>query len=322
MNYKDKTVAISGAGGFIGRNLAGILIEQGAKVAAIPTEILVNPPVLQNWLEKANPDIIFHLAAYGNHSTQKEEDEVFAANVFKTYILLTASKKIPYEAFINFSTSSVYGNYDKPFREDFELKGRGFYARTKKCSEELVKAFVEKYDLPITTVRPFSVYGPGEGEHRFIPTIIRHLVTEDEMTLYPEPVHDWIYIEDFISGVDKCVDNVDNLKGEATNIGMGNQYSNREIYDMLCDIHGKTVDVDEKESPRYNDVNYWVANNERLKEMGWRSKFSLKEGLEETYKFYKKYYEEREPTKDLDEAMKRSLDMVGSEFKDVEDEKK
>jgi len=312
MDFKNRVALISGSGGFIGKNLAGLLIEKGCRVAGLPRALLLDPVALQAYLKEIHPDYIFHLAAYGNHYQQTQEDEIFSTNVFKTYALLAASLKTKYSAFINISTSSVYGEYDKPLIEDLPLTGKGFYARTKVCSEQLVKAFVDKFDKPIVNVRPFSVYGPGEARHRLIPTIVRSFFRDEKLTVYPDPVHDWIYVEDFINGLFKVADQAFDLRGQDINIGTGIQTSNKNVLEMLLSYSGAKPDLEYKDSDRANDTSHWCADITKIKKLGWKPKFTLEKGLKDTFEYYKSYYtqERKEPT--LKEIMDKSLKDVGA----------
>lgn len=277
-------------------------MEKGYKVAGIPRELLSMPKELKEWISKANPDMIFHLAAYGNHHHQEDEDEILSANVIKTYLLLKATLDIPYKAFINVSTSSVYGKKSEPMSEKMALDTDTFYGCTKACGEYLVRAFAKRYNKPIVNVRPFSVYGPGEADFRFIPTVIRGLKGE-EFTLYPKSVHDWIYIEDFIDGL-LGID-AKKLKGKAINIGTGVQTSNKTVVRMLEKISGHKAKYEEVPSKR----GFWQAS-------AGDPKHTLEEGLKKTYEYYSNKETLKESLKEnpkdsVKDVINESLRMVG-----------
>ena len=314
MKFDNKVALISGINGFIGSNLTGLLMEQGCKVASLPRELLLDPVALQGYIEEVHPDFIFHLASYGNHHEQTQEDEIFSTNVFKTYALLSASLKTKYTAFINISTSSVYGKQDKPLSEESSLNGTGFYARTKICGEQMATAFAEKFDKPIVNVRPFSVYGPGEALHRFIPTIIKSIYTGEKLTVFPEPVHDWIYIEDFINGLFAVLDNSYELKGQSINIGTGIQTSNSAVLDEILAMSGAKMEAEYKSSDRDNDTTTWCADISKIKSLGWTPEFDLKKGIRETFEYYKGYFMQKNKAPTLKDAMDQSLKMSGAEW--------
>jgi nucleoside-diphosphate-sugar epimerase len=152
------------------------------------------------------------------------------------------------------------------------------YSATKAGSERLCKAFIDEYKKPIVTIRPFSVYGPGEADFRFIPTVFRSCLTGSEMELSPDPIHDWIYIDDIISILITSTKDIDETKGTTINAGTGKGYSNIEIVEMIEEITGKKATYTIKESLRPFDSKTWV-NGEVS-----RTTLSIQEGL-------RKYYE-------------------------------
>lgn len=284
-----KIALVSGFSGFIGQNLGFVLKQQGYEVAPIPRNILSNPAELAHYVSSAGATHIFHLASYGNHSNQKDIDEVITTNYLKSYFLLKAADKGGVGKFINFSTSSVYGTHDAPMNENTPLDSTTFYGATKIGVEHLVKSYGEYSGMETVSIRPFSVYGEGEALHRFIPTILNSIANQKELTLYEKPVHDWIYIEDFLNGVMCASDNISKLDGGVINIGTGKQYTNKQIYDLLLEITGgKPLDVNIKDSNReYDTDKFWVADNTLLKSFGWEQQSDIRQGLTATYEYYK-----------------------------------
>jgi len=294
---KQKTALVTGASGFIGQHLVQRLLEQNIRTGFIPRALLSSPNELKEFLISINPNYIFHLAAYGNHSNQYDFNDIVASNVIKTALLLDCSKSINYEAFINFGSSSEYGKKDLPMSEDDRLEPNTFYGATKAASTLLSRAFAEQYAKPIVTVRPFSVYGEGEAEFRFIPTMIKGLLNMEHLPVVFEPKHDWIYVQDFIDGILRVTKNADRLKGKAINIGTGVQYSNLEVVNILEKITGKTIEFDPFNNPRNYDNDNWVADNRRLRLLGWTAKHTLTQGLTKTYEYYKNKYAEQRSKK-------------------------
>lgn len=284
-----KVAVISGFNGFIGQNLGFVLKMNGFEVAPMPREVLLSPKHVAQFLLNASPTHIFHLASYGNHSDQKGIDEIITTNYLKSFFLLKEAERAGVENFINFSSSSVYGTHDRPLKEDTHYETNTFYGATKLGFEYLVNCLSSE-DMKTVNIRPFSVYGEGEALHRFIPTIFNSIINNKELTLYEKPVHDWIFIEDFLSGVMTAVNNIDKLNGKAINIGTGKQYTNKEVYETILKITGgKPLGVDIKDSDRdYDTTESWVADNTLLKSLGWEQLFSLEGGLKETYEYYKK----------------------------------
>lgn len=318
----NKTVLITGINGFIGRNLAGLLREKGYNVAGIPRSLLVNPKLLKTFIEKSEPSFILHLAAYGNHSSQTEISEIVTGNYIKSFFLLEAMANSGVSTtLVNFSSSSVYGKKDSIMCEDDTLETDSFYGATKVGVEYLCRAYSRYEGLSIITVRPFSVYGEGEATHRLIPTIINCIEKQQDLTIFPEPVHDWVYIEDFADGVLRVMEKAESLNGEVINIGSGKQYTNKHIYDVLTRISGKKPPkVVFKNSDREGDTSgVWQAEISKIRRLGWRPETTLEKGLKKTYLYYAKSLGISDDVKipSLDEAIEESIKLVGGEWKDA-----
>lgn len=206
MNYY-----ISGSSGFIGQAMAEHILKKTKTVYAINKKMDIFN--LTRLFELHKPDYIIHLASYGNHNHQDRFPVMVEANIMNTYNILEAVKHFDYKKFYNVSTSSIM------------LKDQTLYSITKHCGEQLAAMYKN-----VVTVRPYSVYGPGEASHRFIPTVIDCLNSGNEMILDKEAVHAWIYIDDMIKAM---------FAGE-TELG-GRMISNKEIVDILQDISGKKL---------------------------------------------------------------------------------
>lgn len=278
---------ISGASGFIGSNYFFKLLGEGHTPKAIPREYLYNYFTLKKFFEIEQPDVIVHFAAWGNHSTQLDLDKIISSNIEVTRNILQASKDVDYKALINTGSSSEYGTKMVPMKESDTLETDTFYGATKVATTFICRAFAKQFSKPIVTVRPFSIYGPREANHRFIPTAILNALDEKFFDLVKEPKHDWTYVDDFLDGIETVIKNIDKLSGKAVNIGSGVEYSNLEVVQTIEKIHGLPIRFNTVESLREFDSNCWQADNSRLKSLGWKPKYSLAKGLMKTYEFFR-----------------------------------
>lgn len=290
-----KTAIITGANGFIGQHLSKRLIKNGYNVYAFGRDILYDQNKLKEQIDIVSPTHIFNLAAYGNHRQQDDDDTTITANYMLTYFLLRNSLQAPYSLFVQFGSSSEYGVKANPMSEHDRLCPTTIYGATKAASSLLSLAFEKKYNKPIVVVRPFSVYGEGEADFRFIPTVIRSLINGDEMVVDKEANHDWIYIDDFIDGIMTVIDMQEKEKtvsGTIVNIGTGKQTKNKDIIKTLENISTKRLLYKESTNLRVGDSSNWVADISFLKYLGWKENTGLVKGLKRTYKYYKKIYEQ------------------------------
>lgn len=253
-------------------------------------ELLYSPNDLKKFFHTQQPDVIIHLAAFGNMSYQKDEAMIVFANIIGTFNMLQASKDINYKAFIQFGSSSEYGRKSLPMSEKDVLKPETFYGASKAGATQLCLAFAKQYEKPILVVRPFSVYGPGEADFRFIPTAIQHMVTNKVFQCNFTANHDWIFIDDFVEAVLSLIPRVANLNDKVINIGSGRMHTNKEICEALKKISGVQYLATAMTGTRPNDSEVWISDNSYINRLGWYPKHMLQEGLSETWKYYKDIY--------------------------------
>jgi len=216
------TYYISGQSGFLGQAITKYLRGENQIVLSIPRDQTIYQLRTLFWFN--NPDYIIHLASYGNHYDQKDFIKMVEANIINTYNIIEAADFYDYKLFYNISTSSVM------------LKDQTQYSITKLCGEQLTGMYKN-----VVNVRPYSVYGPGEAEHRFIPTVINCLNSGKEMILDEQAAHAWIFIDDFIKAL---------FAGE-TELG-GEFICNKIIVDILETISGKKLKYNPGKLRNYN----------------------------------------------------------------------
>ena len=251
-------VVVYGSSGFIGSHLTERLKQLNHEVIEahhdkpfIPTEA----------------DYIFYLSSYGNHYTQNDKYQTIKANILDLYSLLKSTRNIPYKAFIHFSTSSVI------------LPVQTLYSDSKFVAELICKRFARKYNKNVLSVRPYSVYGPGEAKFRFIPTAMQR-VKEGKLLKLTQGYHDWIYIDDFIDALISVMTNADMFIGKSVSIGTGLQYSNFEVVTILEEIIKKKANWKySSDVKRIYDNNHWVSDNTLVSLTGWKPSTGITKGL-------------------------------------------
>jgi nucleoside-diphosphate-sugar epimerase len=262
-------VFVTGANGFIGRNLCAQLEVRGHSV------IRYRRGEDLRFLKTLKPNLIFHLAA----EIYKPE-LMFSTNVQLTYELLEATKDVDYETFVYCGSSSEYGRRTRPISERDSLQPTTMYEATKAAASVLCQGYAK----PIMIVRPFSVYGPLEPEHRLIPTIYRCWDTHATLSLC-EAAHDWIYVEDVIDGLSIAASS--HHKG-VLNLGTGVQTRNSEVVKIFEELVGEHLAVCPADKMREFDSNCWVCDiRHSSQRYGFRSKHSLRDGLKKYIRFKK-----------------------------------
>jgi nucleoside-diphosphate-sugar epimerase len=279
-------VLVTGSSGFIGKHLVSKLQLAGFNLITISHDILENGNELRAIFANYNPRIVYNLQAYGNHSTQTDEYESIRSNIVYTHNLARIAKESKVEAFIQFGSSSEYGKKKEPMNEEDVLTPNTMYGATKASATEILH-YLASDSFKVCVIRPFSIYGPGEADFRFIPTIIRAIRNQEVLTIDGNAAHDWTYIDDFINGVLVSTNVLIHGKDPFTivNVGTGQQYTNREVYEFVRQIMRKKTKVKEAKLRSY-DNRHWVADNTKLKNMGWIPQNDIILGLTHTISSY------------------------------------
>lgn len=272
-------ILITGASGFIGSHLSMRMADEVNAVFAISHAEMANIRDTQLKIRSIQPDYIFHLASYGNHSKQVDEEKTIEANIMRLFLILKMTEEIDYKAFVNFSTSSV------------QLPHQTFYSATKAGGEYLCRAFAQKYNKKVISVRPASVFGEGEADFRFIPTVIKTMIDGCAMNLDPFASHSWIYVGDFVDGLLHIIKHLDRVGEEPINISYGKEWKNIEIVEFIEQLTKKKLQYNLVEHQRAYDNTSWLVDNEVVEHLGWRPPFGLEKGLLNTFKWYRDEYQ-------------------------------
>lgn len=243
------SIFITGSNGFIGRNLK----ERFVKCVCVPHKSILRT----DW---ASATKVFFLSAYGNMADHTDSTDIVRANVIDLCFVLASVDWKKIESFVYISTSSV------------KLKRQTMYSRTKKAAEEILLAYMEKLDAPITIIRPLSVTGVGEQEEHLIPKLIDSCLNGTEMDFVPEPTHDFIDVEDLVDGIINLSDN--KAKG-IFELGNGEAITNAQVLDMVELITEKQANIHIVKSMRPYDNEKWVSENFKARGYGWLAKKTL-----------------------------------------------
>ncbi|MCX5828407.1 MAG: NAD(P)-dependent oxidoreductase [Deltaproteobacteria bacterium] len=307
---KNKRIIITGATGFVGANLTHRLCGDGHEVHLLVRENF-RPWRIDSILKKINlhitdfahserlaglvrdiqPHRIFHMAAYGAYSDQKDFQQMIQTNFIGTVNLVEACIKTGCEAFIHTGSSSEYGFKDHPPSEKEWLEPNSHYAVTK-ASATLFCTYAAMYHhLPLLTLRLYSVYGPWEESTRLIPTLIsRGLRGELPPLVSPEIARDFVFTEDVITAYLLAADLAHRLRGAVYNVGTGVQTSIREVVETACEVMDiKTEPVWGSMTDRIWDTSIWTADTRAIQEeLGWHPRYGFDQGFREAVAWFRK----------------------------------
>lgn len=264
-------IFITGVTGFVGQNLVKYYVDRGHEVFGYCRD-----QHLYDCLQKFKPDAIINSAA-----EIYDYELMFEPNVLMVQTILEYVKTCEQHCrLIQIGSSSEYGPTNHATAEDTLLKPVDFYQATKGAATLLCQGWARLHNLPIWIVRPYSVYGPGERPHRLFPRLFRAFQHDEPMTLY-QGHHDFIYINDFVRGIDYVLQEWDVAPGEIVNFGSGIQTSNFDLLDLWIEITGKkdapVAKVAEMRKAFENTV--WVCDTAKSSGLGFICEYTLELGI-------------------------------------------
>jgi len=189
---------------------------------------------------------------------------------------------------VHIGTDEVYGSIESgSWTEDSPLLPNSPYSAAKASAELLVRAYHRTFGLHISSTRCSNNYGPYQFPEKVIPLFVTNLIRGRRVPLYGDGrnVRDWLHVDDHCTGIDIVVQRGE--PGAAYNIGGGEELSNVELTQAICDAMGVAWgDVVEHVPDRLgHDLRYSVDDS-RLRALGYSPKRTFAEGLAKTIDWY------------------------------------
>ena len=245
--------------------------------------------LVEELMKRGEVDVILNFAAETHVDRSIADPEAFIrTDVFGTYTLLEAARKVSVERYVQISTDEVYGSIEEgSFSETDNLMPSSPYSASKAGADLLTLAYKTTYGLPVLITRGSNTYGSHQHPEKFIPLFITNLLENREVPLYGDGknVRDWLYVIDHCSAIDTILHR--GKVGEIYNIGGGNERTNLEITRMILKELGMTEDMIKFVKDRPGHDRRYSLNCEKLKALGWKPEYPLEKGLKETVNWYK-----------------------------------
>lgn len=316
-DIKGKSILVIGGAGFIGShvvdqllnedvkeviiydnfvrgtvdNIENALKDSRARVFEVGGDIL-QPDILNAAMKQS--DLVVHLAALWLLQCYDYPRAAFETNIRGTFNVLEACRDNKIERLVYSSSASVYGDaVEIPMTEEHPFNNRTFYGATKIAGEAMARAFNERYGLNYIGMRYMNVYGPRQDyKGTYIAVIMKIL---DKLDKGEEPVvygdgsqsYDFIFVEDAASA------NVLGLKADTVdkfyNVGMGIKTSIKELTEILLKIYGSDKKIKFLPEGKTFVTNRIGSTEKAEKELGFRAKTNLEEGLKKLIEWRKQH---------------------------------
>ena len=218
---------------------------------------------------------------------------------------LTAGERERFR-FLHVSTDEVYGSLGATglFTEEMPYAPNSPYAASKASADHLARAYFHTYGLPALITNCSNNYGPYQFPEKLIPLMILNAIDGKELPIYGDGsnVRDWIYVEDHCAGVLLALER--GRPGEKYNLGGGNERTNLQVVDRICEIlddelpatenpalagraitsySGLKVNVPDRPG---HDQRYAIDSSKVEAELGWQARYDFERGLRETVRWY------------------------------------
>lgn len=236
------------------------------------------------FLNKKKFEYIINCSGYVNHIDKKQNFNnhfIGCKNIVKIF-----KKKL--KLFIQIGSSAEYGKICSPQKEDSIEKAYATYGKSKLLATKFLRSKTN-LDFPFVVLRFYQLYGPKQDSNRFIPYIIKSCIKDETFSCTNcKQYRDFLYIDDAVDAVKKCIDNSETIKRKIINIGYGKPYKLRKIVNI---IRKKT----KKGNPNFGKI--LMRSDEMMKlypslfkskkYLKWKPSISLYSGINKTIQYFK-----------------------------------
>ena len=310
-----KNILVTGLAGFIGSKTAELLAQQGYNVFGVDNmndyydvrlkahrleslkkydniefqELdIENYQELSNYVKKNSIDAIINLAARAGVRYSLENPFVYqSTNSTGTLNLLEIARNQGIQKLVLASTSSLYAGQKMPFSEDLAVNTPiSPYAASKKAAEMMAYTYHFLFDLDISVLRYFTVYGPisrpDMGIYRFI-----KLIDEGEpLILFGDgsQSRDFTYVDDIAIGTVKALKDVGY---EIINLGGGqNPISLNTLIKNMENTLGKKAEIEYKPFVKTDMKETWADISKAKRILDWEPKVDFETGMKRTIQWH------------------------------------
>lgn len=308
-----RNIAITGATGLLGSNLANSFIENGDSVYALikdeqPTSILSknitriygdiqSKSDIEYFIQKSNPTHFIHLAAQTQaYESTQYPYQTFSSNILGTLNVVESLRHFALcESIVIASSDKAYGELiGEGYDEDHPLKGIFPYDASKSAADIIANSYRVTFKMPIVVTRACNIYGIGDHNHnRLIPGILFSHLNKRIFQIRNKGtnIREYIYMQDVISAYMAIIQHTATVNDvSAFNISSGEKFSTLEVFKMVEAIVGEEIPYTLAPQSSF-EINRQVMNSSLLTEKtGWQPQYKVTEVLPEIVSWYLSNY--------------------------------
>ncbi|WP_425040544.1 GDP-mannose 4,6-dehydratase [Primorskyibacter sp. S187A] len=316
--WHNKSVLVTGCTGLVGSWLCAELVAQGARVVGIVRDHVAHSNMfdlsLHEQMDYVRGDIcdyefvlraineyevdtLFHLAAQTIVGIANRAPlSTFDTNIRGTWNLMEAARLSPtIKRVVVASSDKAYGAQEVlPYLEDAPLMGLHPYDASKSCCDLIAQTYHHTYGLPVGVSRCGNIFGGGDlNWNRIFPETFKAAYENRAPVIRSDgsPTRDYLYVKD-VADAYLCLAQAQDdeaLRGRAYNFSYELPRTVLEIVDEILSTLGKghlKPDVQGDGPPKGEIPAQFLSAVKARKELGWKPKFGLQDGITESYAWY------------------------------------
>ena len=302
--FNNKTILITGAHGFVGKNLVDFLADTGARLLTPSKQELnlIDQKSTWEYFKNRNIDVVIHLAGLvgGIWANKNALGDFFYQNAMMGINALHYSYKFGVKKFVGLAAGCGYPDTKIPYSEENfwdglpDMNSYG-YSMAKKNLIIQSWAYRDQYGFDSTILLPANLYGPHDNfdleSSHVVPALIRKFIeSEDSVSVWGsgKASREFIYVEDVCRAISDCCEK-ENLRGPY-NLGTGKETTVRELVDNISRITRFDGKIEWDTLKPDGQVRRYYDMSKFEKDIGYVPSTSLKEGLKKTIEWYRVNY--------------------------------
>lgn len=314
--WRHRRVAVTGATGFLGSHLTGLLVDLGADVVVLERDRVPQTAIAAPWRDQVavvagdvsdqavnerllgeyEVRTVFHLAAQTQVVVANNNPvSTFDANVRGTWALLEAVRRSPFiEQVVLASSDKAYGAQPElPYDETMPLLATNPYDVSKACADLIARSYHRTYATPVTITRCGNFFGPGDQNwNRLVPGTIRSLLRGERPVIRSDGslVRDYLYVVDGALAylcLAEAMSRSDEHMGEAYNFSTERPLTVLELYALLQKATGTDLEPEVLGTARAEIPEQHLSAKKARAKLGWAPRYELEEALAATVDWYR-----------------------------------
>jgi dTDP-glucose 4,6-dehydratase len=239
-------------------------------------------------MQRYGIDTIINLAAETHVDRSLMDASSFImTDVLGTYVLLEAARKYGVERYHQVSTDEVYGQVlSGSSVETDPIHTRSPYSASKAGGDLMCLAYYESFGVPVTITRGSNNIGPYQYPEKVVPLFITNAIDDLPLPLYGDgrQMRDYQYVLDHCEGIDVVLHK--GQLGEVYNVGSEVETENIVMAHAILDLLGKPHSLIQPVTDRPGHDRRYSLNCAKVGALGWESRHSFSEAIEETVRWY------------------------------------